>query len=68
MIAAQLFNEREGNKVSSIYGAITTGTNWKFLKLTGNVVEINLNEYYLTDIEKILKFFTELPKMATLEF
>jgi hypothetical protein len=67
MVAAQLFNEREGNKVSSIYGAITTGTNWKFLKLTGNVVEINLNEYYLTDIEKILKFFAELPKMATLE-
>jgi hypothetical protein len=67
MVAAQLFNEREGNKISSIYGAITTGTNWKFLKLIGNVVEINLNEYYLTDIEKILKFLTELPKMATLD-
>ncbi|RKZ82183.1 MAG: hypothetical protein DRR19_21090 [Candidatus Parabeggiatoa sp. nov. 1] len=67
MVAAQLFNEREGNKISSIYGAITTGTNWKFLKLTGKVVEINLNEYYLTDIEKILKFLTELPETVTLE-
>jgi hypothetical protein len=58
-------NEREGNKISSIYGAVTTGTNWKFLKLSGHVVEIDLNEYYLTDIEKILKFLTDLPNMAT---
>jgi hypothetical protein len=65
MVAAQLFNEREGNKISSIYGAVTTGTNWKFLKLSGHVVEIDLNEYYLTDIEKILKFLTDLPNMAT---
>lgn len=65
MVAAQLFNEREGNKISSIYGAVTTGTNWKFLKLSGHVVEIDLNEYYLTEIEKILKFLTDLPNMAT---
>jgi len=54
MVAAQIFNEREGNEISVIYGVVTSGTNWKFLKLEGEVVEIDLIEYYLTDINKIL--------------
>ena len=54
MVAAQIFNEREGNEISVIYGTVTSGTNWKFLKLEGKVVEIDLVEYYLTDVKKIL--------------
>jgi ABC-type uncharacterized transport system substrate-binding protein len=54
MVAAQIFNEREGNEISVIYGTVTSGTNWKFLKLKGKVVEIDLVEYYLTDVNKIL--------------
>ncbi|MEH2348409.1 MAG: hypothetical protein V7K55_10455 [Nostoc sp.] len=54
MIAAQLFNERGGNKIKAIYGAVTIGTIWQFLKLEGNVVSIDLSEYYIKDIKKIL--------------
>jgi hypothetical protein len=54
MVAAQIFNEREGNEILVIYGAVTSGTNWKFLRLEGKVVEIDLVEYYLTDVNKIL--------------
>jgi hypothetical protein len=54
MLAAKLFNEREGNDISAIYGCVTTGTNWKFLKLAGKVVEIDLSEYYLSNVNKIL--------------
>jgi activator of 2-hydroxyglutaryl-CoA dehydratase len=54
MVAAQIFNEREGNEISVIYGTVTSGTNWKFLKLEGKVVEIDLVEYYLTDVNKIM--------------
>ena len=54
MLAAQIFNEREGNEIPVIYGAVTSGTNWKFLKLAGKVVEIDLSEYYLRDVNKIL--------------
>lgn len=54
MVAAQIFNEREGNEIPVIYGTVTSGTNWKFLKLQGKVVEIDLVEYYLTDVNKIL--------------
>ena len=54
MVAAQLFNERDGNKIPIIYGAVTIGTIWQFLKLTGKEVAIDLSEYYLTEIEQIL--------------
>jgi hypothetical protein len=54
MVAAQIFNEREGNEIPVIYGTVTSGTNWKFLKLKGKVVEIDLGEYYLRDVKKIM--------------
>jgi len=54
MLAARIFNERAGNEVSRIYGAVTTGSIWKFMKLEGSVISIDLSEYYLKDVNKIL--------------
>ena len=54
MLAARIFNEREGNEISAIYGAVTSGTIWKFLRLKDQIIEIDLTEYYLTDVNKIL--------------
>lgn len=54
MVAAQIFNERHQNPVSTVYGVITTGSNWKFLRLTGTLVEADLDEYYLNDVGKLL--------------
>jgi hypothetical protein len=54
MVAAQLFNEREGNSIATVYGAVTTGSHWKFLKLIDKTVFVDLNEYYLKEIKKIL--------------
>ncbi len=54
MYAARLFNEREGNEITEIYGVVTTGEIWKFLKLSGERVQIDLAEYFLNDVNKIL--------------
>jgi hypothetical protein len=54
MVAAQIFNEREGNDIPVVYGAVTSGTNWRFLRLEEQVIEIDLIEYYLSDVNKIL--------------
>lgn len=54
MIAAQVFNEKNGNIIKAIYGAVTIGTIWQFMKLEGNIVSIDLSEYYINDIKKIL--------------
>ena len=55
MVAAQIFNQQEGQTIETIYGAVTTGEIWKFLKLMGSVVSIDLSDYYIGgDIGKIL--------------
>ncbi|MBD2319745.1 hypothetical protein [Phormidium tenue] len=54
MWAAKLFNQQHENDISVIYGAATTGNDWKFLRLSDRLVEIDLTEYQLSNIDKIL--------------
>jgi len=58
MLAAQLFNQQKQNNIQAVYGVVTTGSNWQFLRLEGKTVEIELKEYYLSEIDKILSIFT----------
>jgi hypothetical protein len=46
MVAAQLFNQQEQNDIEVIYGVVTNGIDWKFLKLSQNVLEIDENMYF----------------------
>ena len=54
MIAAQRFNEARGEPIETIYGTVTSGTLWRFLRIRGSVAEADLQDYYIEDIEKIL--------------
>jgi hypothetical protein len=54
MIAAQLFNQNQGNEVERIYGSVTSGTNWKFLFIEGTTVYIDSVEYYIKEVDNIL--------------
>jgi hypothetical protein len=54
MVAAQKFNSINGHEVPTIYGSVTTGTMWQFLKLTGQVLTIDVTEYSLQPIDRIL--------------
>ncbi|MDY7004769.1 MAG: hypothetical protein SWX82_12640 [Cyanobacteriota bacterium] len=54
MVGAQLFNQQADNPVKVIYGAVTTGTNWKFLTLEEKIVRIDAGEYYIKEVDKIL--------------
>lgn len=54
MVGAQFFNQRADNPVKVIYGAVTTGTNWKFLTLEGKIVRIDAVEYYVKEVDTIL--------------
>ena len=44
MLAAQIFNRQRGRNLEAIYGTVTTGTVWKFLKLQGQTVFIEESE------------------------
>jgi len=58
MKAAQIFNQNKGNKnIKEMFGVVTTGSNWKFLVLENNKVTIELKEYFIQDVKKILGIF-----------
>ncbi|RFP53616.1 MAG: hypothetical protein BJG00_016585 [Limnothrix sp. CACIAM 69d] len=54
MLGAWRFNQQEGSPQSTVYGAVSTGTVWRFLQLQETQVLIDLDEYYLPQIDQIL--------------
>jgi hypothetical protein len=64
MIAVRLFNERKGRHLPAVYGAVTTGNIWKFLKLAGDTGHIDLAEYYITQVGRVVGILTSMLKEA----
>ena len=54
MVAAQLFNEREQNSIPAVFGCVTTGVVWRFLKLERNNLIIDADVYYLDNVPLLL--------------
>ena len=54
MLAAQKFNAWRGTETPVLYGVVTTGTAWKFLRLSGVEVVIDETEYHIEQLETIL--------------
>jgi hypothetical protein len=65
MVAAQIFNKEAGKDLENIYGSVTSGKQWQFLKLNGKDVTICLGQHFVNDaneypvmpIERILGIF-----------
>ena len=51
MIAAQIFNAQEENDIDTMYGCVTTGTEWIFLKLQNNILTVDTQSHYITTHE-----------------
>jgi hypothetical protein len=60
MVAATIFNQTENNPLEIIYGVVTTGTIWKFLKMENNNVYIDLDEYSIEHPDKIIGILLEM--------
>ena len=54
MAAAQFFNQQEENVLQRIYGVVTSGNIWRFLRIERQKVSIDLQDYYIEHVEKIL--------------
>jgi hypothetical protein len=54
MVAAQRFNQENQRDIPTLYGAISNGTVWRFLKLEGTIVTLDLTEYSLNPVAQLL--------------
>jgi roadblock/LC7 domain-containing protein len=60
MVAAQKFNAKHNNPIEPVYGIVTTGSRWKFLKLTHQTLFIQSDETSIEQIERILGLFIKM--------
>ncbi len=60
MLAAQIFNQQEGVDIPTIYGAVTTGNQWKFLKLHDQQAWVDLQDYYIDHPQVILNILADI--------
>lgn len=54
MVGARIFNQRRGNSIATIYGVVTTGNIWKFLRLVKDTAFVDVTEYHIKEVEHIL--------------
>jgi len=54
MVAAQRFNQANQQAIPTIYGSVSMGTAWRFLKLEGSTVTVDLTDYPVPPVEQVL--------------
>lgn len=54
MLAAQIFNEQENNVTPVIFGVLTNGYEWLFLRLENKQVYLDNERYYLNNLPQLL--------------
>jgi hypothetical protein len=59
MVAAHRFNLQQKTPEPTIYGAVTTGMLWRFLKLAGTNASVDVVEYPIQSARKIFGILTE---------
>ena len=64
MVAAREFNRKASAAVESIYGAVTTGGAWKFLRLSGADLTLDLREYFVAELSRILGILAHMLRSA----
>jgi hypothetical protein len=64
MVAASVFNQAAGATVS-MFGCVTTGETWQFLRLDGSVAQIDRRRFYLDNLPGILSALQAIVQAAT---
>lgn len=54
MEAARLFNERQGNNIPIVWGCVTTGEIWLFMKLAQSIAYIDTHRYQSERLPEVL--------------
>ena len=60
MVGAQILNEQDGVNFPAIYGCVTTGTDWQFLKLENQLITIENNLKYIVELPYLLGTFQRI--------
>ena len=59
LVGAKFFNEKKGIKIDQIFGCVTTGNEWLFLKIDTELI-IDSRIYYLNELNELLAVFQQI--------
>ncbi len=64
MLAAQRFNAARGAALPAVFGVVTTGSSWKFLRLMDTTVTVDQTEYSIAQPEQIVSILVAMIREA----
>lgn len=67
MLAANKFNEHRKKSIEYMYGIVTSGNSWQFLRMEGKTVIIDPDEYTIASVEKLLAILNWMVSDKTLK-
>jgi len=59
MVGAKIYNEKNNTKIDCVYGCVTTGLEWLFLKLDTELT-IDRRTYFLNELGELLAVFQHI--------
>lgn len=60
LVGARLYNQQQGVDLHQVYGCVTTGKDWLFMRLSGPLIEINTEAQTLAELPRILGIFQHI--------
>jgi len=64
MVAARMSNEKAGISLDTIHGVVSTGASWQFLRLQGGLVQLDIPEYPIENLPKIMGILKAIVETA----
>jgi hypothetical protein len=63
MEGARIYNQNEGKNTEIMYGCVTTGTEWQFLKLENQTCFIDDKRYYINELPTLLGVLQQIVEL-----
>jgi hypothetical protein len=54
MYGARIYNQKHKNNIHDIYGCVSSGTDWQFMKLEGQTIWKDTETYTLSNLPELL--------------
>lgn len=64
MVGAQFCNQQAKRNSQKVYGVVSTGSAWKFLELQESTLTIDVPEYYVDDLPKLMGILRSIVETA----
>jgi hypothetical protein len=66
LVAAQRFNAARNSDITTLYGCVTNGVEWKFMRLRDTTLDIDQTDYLIGDPDRILGIILHFVGLAPL--